>query len=296
MLPMRVAHVSDLHLLCLEGARLGDFMSKRLPGGVNLLLHRGRHYQASVFEALVDDLNGQRVDHVVCTGDVTNLSLAAEFRFARARFERITLGPDHVTCIPGNHDRYVTSAAGFFEEVFDPFCTADPEWRWPDGGRWPVVRVRGHVAVVALSTSRPTGWLAAHGELGDEQLGRLERVLVDPRLRGTFRLVLLHHPPAGRRARNFLRGLRDHERFSRVLAAAGAELILHGHEHLDVRDALDGPGGARVPVCGIQSGSYDRASARRGARYRIYQLGATEYTQELRMWRPEERRFVSEGG
>lgn len=299
---MRVAHVSDLHLLALDGARLGDFvLNKRATGGLNLLFNRGRHYQADVFAALVDDLNALGVDHVVCTGDVTNLSLEPEFRFARGHFDRIAVGPTHVTCIPGNHDNYVAEVAGLFEQVFEPYCAADEAWRWPDGGRWPVVRVRGDVALIGLSTSQATGWLYAHGTLGGEQLGRLERILGDPRLEGKFRIVLLHHPPAGKYARHVLRGLRDHATFAQVIARTGAELVLHGHEHLDLKHTLGGPGGAIVPVHGIPSGSYDREHPRRQARYRVYTIAerggprGRVVEEQLRIWRPATRRFETDG-
>jgi 3',5'-cyclic AMP phosphodiesterase CpdA len=63
---VRLAHCSDLHLLSLTGAHVRDFLGKRWTGGVNLLLHRAKHYRAEVFEALVDDLNAQTVDQVVC--------------------------------------------------------------------------------------------------------------------------------------------------------------------------------------------------------------------------------------
>src|SRR5262245_29612170 len=127
---MRLAHLSDLHLLSLDGTRLKDFVNKRWTGGVNLLLHRGRHYKTEVVDAMMEDINAQGVDQVLCTGDVTNLALASEFNFAKARFDRLKIGPKNVTCIPGNHDGYVAEVAGLFERVFDPYCSADKEWQW----------------------------------------------------------------------------------------------------------------------------------------------------------------------
>ena len=91
--------------------------------------------------------------------------------------------------------------------------------------------------------------------------------------------------------------------------------MLHGHEHLDLSAELAGPGSARIPVRGIQSGSYDPgagAHAKTGkaaahaeshrARYRIFTIetsgGARPRLvgEELRGWRPEAGRFESEGG
>jgi 3',5'-cyclic AMP phosphodiesterase CpdA len=296
---VRLAHFTDLHLLSLDGARLRDFANKRWTGGMNLLLRRGRHHQPKVFEAMVADVNGQDIDQIACTGDVTNLSLAAEFRFARAHFDRITAGPKNVFCVPGNHDTYVAEAEGRFEEVFADYCAADPDWRAADDSVWPAVRVRGSLAMVGLRTGRPSGWLTAHGCVGDDQLARLERILTDPRLRGKVRVVVMHHPSAGPRATSLLRGLTDHAAFAAVIARAGADLVLHGHEHLDVAEMLPGPGGRPVPVRCMTSATYHGESARRGARYRIYTIahgpdGPRLGAEEVRAFHPERGVFEME--
>jgi 3',5'-cyclic AMP phosphodiesterase CpdA len=296
--PVRLAHVTDVHLLSLDGTRLRDFLNKRWAGGLNILLNRGRHHLAEVFDALVDDLNRLGVDQVAFTGDVTNLSLASEFRFARAHFDRIAVGPTNAFCVPGNHDNYVAEVAGRFEETFAPYCAADPGWEWPDGARWPSVRVRGDLALVGLTTSQPSGLLMGHGTVGAEQLARLEKVLGDPRLADKLRVVVMHHPSAGRHARSKRRGLRDHEAFAEVIGRAGAELVLHGHEHLDLRNALDGPDGP-VPVHGVQSGSYAIDSERRRARYRVYTIEPAAPRPRLggietRTWRPARAGFELE--
>jgi 3',5'-cyclic AMP phosphodiesterase CpdA len=297
---VRLAHLTDIHLLSFDGARLRDFANKRWAGGLNLLVNRGRHHLAEVFDALVDDLNGLGVEQVACTGDVTNLSLASEFRFARTHFDRLVVGAANALCVPGNHDNYIAEVAGQFEDSFAPYCAADPDWRWPDGGAWPVVRVRGELALIGLSTSQPSGLLMGHGTVGAVQLDRLRQALVDPRLEGKLRVVVMHHPSAGRHARSRRRGLRDHAAFADVIRAAGAELVLHGHEHLDLRNELPGPDGP-VPIHGVQSGSYAIDSERRRARYRIYTIerrggGARPHLArvETRTWRPTRAAFEHE--
>jgi 3',5'-cyclic AMP phosphodiesterase CpdA len=300
---MRIAHCSDLHLLSLAGARALDFANKRWIGGLNLLANRGRHYHSRIFEAMVADFNRSAVDHIVVTGDITNLAFEEEFRFARRLFEDIRLGPEDVTVIPGNHDAYVARGAEYFSTHFDDYNRPDPGWAWPGGGRWPVVRVRGPLAVVALSTSLATPWFTAWGRVGAEQLERLAAVLADPRLAGRFRLVAIHHPPAGERSRSPVRGLRDRDGFAAVIAAAGAELILHGHEHLDLRAELPVPGGAApVAVRGIQSGTYEAGNRVRRARYRIYEIGEDSSAggrppligESVRAWDPERGEFASD--
>lgn len=299
---MRLAHCSDLHLLSLEGARILDFMNKRWIGGLNLLTSRGRHHHTQAFEDMVEDFAAARIDHVVCTGDVTNLALEQEFLYARARFDRIALGPGGVTVLPGNHDSYVAHGAKHFAEVFPAYFASDPEWAWPAdeadplGGPWPVVRVRGHVAVIGLSTSLQTPWFTAWGRIGPRQLERLESVLSDDRLADKVRVVAIHHPPAGRRALSRIRGLRDHARFAEVLARSGAELVLHGHEHENLEEALPGPDGP-IPVLGVVSGTYDAGRPARHARYRVLEIEGTsrrdaQISHHLRLWHRARNAFA----
>jgi 3',5'-cyclic AMP phosphodiesterase CpdA len=297
---MRIAHCSDLHLLSLNGARALDFANKRWIGGLNLLANRGRHYHTRVFEAMVDDFNRSALDHIVVTGDITNLALEDEFRFARRLFDRIRLGPTGVTVLPGNHDAYVARGAEYFSTHFADYNT--PDTGWESSERWPVVRVRGSLALICLSTSLATPWFTAWGRVGEEQLARVAEILADPRVRGCFRLVAIHHPPAGERARSVVRGLRDRAGFAEVIARAGAELVVHGHEHLDLRAALPGPDGALVAVRGIQSGTYEAGNPERRARYRIYEIADAVGNdgrpallgESMRVWDPERGEFAAD--
>ena len=117
---MRLAHCSDLHLLSLDGARALDYLNKRWIGRMNLITSRSRHYHTAAFDDMVADLNAQGVDHIICTGDVTNLALPGEFRYARERFDRLTLGTTGVTVADPDgrgvgsvgRDRQVAARAG----------------------------------------------------------------------------------------------------------------------------------------------------------------------------------------
>jgi 3',5'-cyclic AMP phosphodiesterase CpdA len=308
---VRFAHITDVHFLSLDGSRLRDFVNKRWAGGLNLLLNRSHAHSTAIFDALVDDLNREKIDQVICTGDITNLSLESEFRFALSHFERIGIGPKNVTCVPGNHDNYIAESIGNFDRIFADYTKPDEEWRWDDGPTehglidWPIVRVRGDLAVIGLSTSIPSAWFMNHGVLGEKQLSRLERALKDPRLAGKLRVIAMHHPSAGHRAKKFRRGLRDHEDFARVLGRTGAELVLHGHEHLDLREEILGPGGAEIPVMGVQSGTYALDLEKRRARYRVFEIVSNNgpdaghgrpglRAPALRTWRPNRKAFEAE--
>lgn len=309
---MRVAHCSDLHLLSIDGTKWLELANKRWIGRMNLISNRSRHYHVDAFDDMVADLNAQGIDHVLCTGDVTNLALRREFEFARGKFDGLAHGQQNITVVPGNHDAYVAEGVGLFAELFAPFAATDPGWEWTaedradsdhendlvDGiPRWPIVRVRDQVALIGLSTSRQTPWFTAYGKVGEGQLARLSCVLGDSRLAGKFRLVAIHHPPAGVRAKSRIRGLRDHEAFAQVIADAGANLIVHGHEHRDMRESLVGPGGTEVPVLGVVSGTYFHDKPEKTARYRILEIENGQLVkQHQRIWDREARRFVADPG
>jgi 3',5'-cyclic AMP phosphodiesterase CpdA len=312
---MRLAHCSDLHLLSHDGARWLELANKRWIGAMNLLSNRSRHYHVDAFDDMISDLNALGVDHVLCTGDVTNLALRQEFAFARAKFDKLAHGSLGVTVIPGNHDAYVAEGVPLFAEMFAEMSACDPGWEWarvpvagqeadaaqdagePDDLRWPIVRVRGELALIGTSTSRATPWFTAYGRLGSGQLARLRRVLGDPRLADKIRVVAIHHPPAGKRAESRIRGLRDHAAFAEVIAQGGAHLIVHGHEHRDMTETLPGPAGP-VPVRGIASGTYFRdkpENSGRSARYRIYELaGGSVVSDHVRVWDRARRTFAAE--
>ncbi len=298
---MRLAHCSDLHLLSHDGARWLELANKRWIGAMNLLSNRSRHYHVAAFDDMIDDLNAQKIDHVLCTGDVTNLALRQEFEFARAKFEKLAVGPTNVTCIPGNHDAYVAAGIPLFGEMFGAYCTTDPGWEWTEADaadgegaaelHWPIVRVRGPLAIVGLSTSRATPWFTAYGRIDTGQLARMKRALSDPRLAGKARLVAIHHPPAGKKSFSRIRGLKDHAAFAAAIAEVGAEWVVHGHEHRDMTELLTGPTGT-VTVRGVASGTYLHNKPERTARYRLYEVeNATIRELGVRVWDPETHRF-----
>lgn len=298
---MRLAHCSDLHLLSHAGSRWIELFNKRWIGAMNLISSRSRHYHVAAFDHMIEDINALGIEHVLCTGDVTNLALRREFEFARGRFDKLTLGPREVTVIPGNHDAYVAEGVPLFSETFGDYATSDPGWEWVEDHRhsaddilhWPIVRVRGELALIGLSTSRATPWFTAYGKVGPGQLARLGHVLSDERLAGKVRVVAIHHPVAGTRAHSRIRGLRDWKELAHVIQQHGAELVVHGHEHVDLHETLAGPEGTEVPVRGIASGTYFHNKPERTGRYRIFEIENGKLVRdETRVWDRDNGRFT----
>jgi 3',5'-cyclic AMP phosphodiesterase CpdA len=274
----RLAHVTDPHFRGFAGLGLADFVGKRALGAVNLVVNRTRKHKMQLLEALREDLRAQTVDHVALTGDLSNISIEAEWRAALRWLEALGARADAVTVIPGNHDAYVPEvvASRVFERLFAAYQTHD----LGTGEGYPFVRLRGAVALIAVSSSVATGDFGAWGEVGGVQLARLEATLADGGLAGRTRVVLIHHPPVMIKEGEH-RNLKDRAALAAVLARAGAELVLHGHDHADERATLHGPGGARIPVVGAGSASYAGAPERR-ARYNIYEIEGRAITCVIR--------------
>src|SRR3954470_8137019 len=105
---MRIAHVSDLHVLAPLGVELRRILfDKRVTGYANLFMKRARVYRRDYLVAALEAA-AEHADHLVVTGDITNLSLEAEYEEACRLLERIARTKE-VTVVPGNHDIYLPS-------------------------------------------------------------------------------------------------------------------------------------------------------------------------------------------
>jgi 3',5'-cyclic AMP phosphodiesterase CpdA len=272
--------VTDPHFRgSLAGVGPADFANKRVVGALNLVVNRTRKHKMQLLEAMRLDMRAQAPDHLALTGDLSNVSLPGEFRAALAWLDTCGLEPAAISVIPGNHDAYVEAvvASRDFERAFAPYMTDDLHAPEP-GPRadYPFVQIRNGIAFVGVSSSVPTGDLGAWGRIGDAQLARLEKALAAPELAGKTRVVLVHHPPVLHK-QGEQRNLRDRAALAAVLERAGADLVLHGHDHEDQRAELDGPGGRKIPVIGGGSASYTGAPERR-SRYNLFELDAGRIT------------------
>src|SRR3954463_5047112 len=276
----RLAHVTDPHFRGArggQGIRAGELWGKRAVGYVNLVVNRVRKHKMDLLEDLRVDLRGQAPDHLAVTGDLSNIAVAAEWRSALAWLDLSGVAPDAISVIPGNHDAYVPEvlATREFERLFAPYQTSDLD-RDGEGAHYPFVQLREPLALIGVSSAVATGDLGAWGQIGEAQLARLEAILKSPELAPLTRVVLVHHPPVLHKDGEH-RNLRDREAFAQVLARAGADLVLHGHDHEDQRAELPGPDGRGLPVIGAGSASYAGGPERR-ARYSVYEFEGPSIT------------------
>jgi 3',5'-cyclic AMP phosphodiesterase CpdA len=244
-----LAQLSDPHLSPLPAPRTAELFGKRFVGYVNWQLRRSARHDAKALAAIEADLKAQKPDHIAVLGDLVNICLPAEFSRAASFLTRLGQ-PQNVTLVPGNHDAYVREHARTFLSAWRANLTGDTPSA--NGEAFPFVRRRGPVALICLSTALPTLPFLATGALGQRQLERLSALLRDIQREGLFRIVLIHHPPAGKRAPHKV--LTDARAFREAIAAHGAELILHGHDHRRSLLSLPGPRGG-VPLVGVPSAS-----------------------------------------
>ena len=108
---------------------------------------------------------------------------------------------------------------------------------------------------------------------------------------GLFRVVMIHHPPIRGATANYKRmiGIR---RFGAALHLGGAELVLHGHTHLNTTNWLHGAGNVPVPVVGIASGSQGPGGKKPAAAYNLFHIDGSKGDWSIR----RERYQLTEDG
>jgi 3',5'-cyclic AMP phosphodiesterase CpdA len=271
-----LAHLSDLHMAV--PPRRSQLAGKRGLGLINWRRKREAIHRREVLDAITRDVKASHFDHIAVTGDLVNFSLPEEYRRAGAWLDTLGNARD-VTVVPGNHDVYVRGVEQCPAEYWGDFMRGD------DGvQRFPFLRRRGDVALIALSTGLPTGPFMATGRLGARQLSRFAEIL--DQTSDAFRIVLIHHPPLSA-SRRYLRRLVDSAELRGVLAAKGAELLLHGHDHVRSIVWLDRPNG-KLPAVGAPSAS---ALARHGdedeAGYNVFHIDGATTRSARKMWHCE---------
>ncbi|MBW2540742.1 MAG: metallophosphoesterase [Deltaproteobacteria bacterium] len=268
-----LGHLSDLHATPVVVRNPLQLLNKRFFGWLSWQIRRRHYHRTSVLDALLEDLHRAPIDHLVVTGDLTNLSLVSEFSAAREGLKRLGDARD-VSIVPGNHDAYVRVARArswnLWSEYFESDAVESAAETSDPRDRFPTLRIRGPLAVVGLCSALPTRLFDASGTLGDAQLDRLERTLRGLAERDLCRVISIHHPVTVG-ATHSRRWLRDAESLRNVITRAGADLVVHGHNHRTLIEELAGPDGA-IPVVGVRSASDFGQRPERRAQYHIYEI------------------------
>ena len=273
---LRIAHLSDLHVMASMGAEWRRILfNKRVTGLANLVLHRGRVFRSEYLHAVLDDA-ARHADQIVVTGDITNLALESEYEEAR-RLLRALARHAEVTVVPGNHDAYLSGLyhERRFPRYFGEFQVGDLPTlavHLP-AGPYPCVKLRGPVAIVAMSSAVPRPPFVASGTLGQPQLAALAKVLAHPEVAARTPVVLVHHPPVSGRGRlaRLRDGLVDGAALRACLASLPRGLVLYGHVHVRRRCLLRTAAGALDVVC-ASGAALDHADPSVRAGYNLYEI------------------------
>ncbi len=259
-----LAHLSDPHLAPLPAPTWRELLGKRITGYINWQRKRHLIHDRGVLDALVDDLRRQAPDHVVITGDIANIGIAAEYPRGRDWLEHLGSLRD-VSFVPGNHDIYVAESAVFTARQWGAYMTDDA-----GTNGFPYVRKRGPLALIGVNSGVPTAPFLATGWVGTKQLAGLAAVLNTLKDENVFRVVMIHHPPITKAARH--KQLLDAPVLLKVLKAHGADLVLHGHDHRHMLNWLQGPAGTRIPAVGVPSASAKPGTTKDAAAYHLYRI------------------------
>lgn len=285
-----LAHLSDLHLGPLpKGATFEKFALKRVIGGLSWSLNRSRVHRLEIANALRSDIVSAHPSHVAFTGDLVNIAAEAEFIQGLKWLQDFGKG-DWISFTPGNHDAYVPIPWEKSLGRFSEYMTSDMHL----DAAFPFIRLRRNVALIGLNSASRQSLFRAGGDVGAAQRNRLAECLRDLGKRGFYRVVMIHHPPAINISHR-LRALSDARETQAILSEEGAELVLHGHNHVRSLTLLDGKGG-KIPVIGVPSASMAIAKRHDAAAWNLFVVSRTKgqwQTQvSVRQWNPHTKMMV----
>jgi len=189
-------------------------------------LHFGRISHPGIVEALVEEVNDEAIDLVVCSGDLTQRARPSEFEGAR---DMLSAMVPPVLVVPGNHDVYpwwrpirrLTTPLGRYRQ----YITEDLAPRFESDG----------VAVLGLSSAHGATIKSGRVTRSDR---RVVREYFETVPDSAVRVLVLHHHLTKIRSVG-PHGVARHARKTLNTAAQmGVHLILCGHLHVSHVETL----------------------------------------------------------
>ena len=219
---MRIIHFGDLHVWRWRFDWRDPLHPKRWLGWVNLGLRRRHRFPPDHAERVAADIASQEADWVVCTGDLSTMSLDEEFERAAELMAPIReKWGGRFVVIPGNHDRYTPRSAARYD-------------RWFPHGRIEGVRtvdLDDGTALVLYDASRPFR-LRSNGDFHPGLAERLDAALAAQ----AGRTVVLagHYPYATppEHPESWEHKLLGEESLAEIVARHRPVVYLHGHKHV----------------------------------------------------------------
>ena len=183
-------------------------------------IHFGKIADDRIVAALVDEVNGEGLDLVVVSGDLTQRARRREFAAARAMLDAFT---PPVLVVPGNHD-----VRAWWHNPVDRLWRSSRRFRrFIDADVTPAFVADG---VAAFGLNSAHGWTIKGGRIRPEHVREME-AFFDRQPAGAFRVLTLHHHLL------LLDGLGQHDvsrgarRALRAARRSRVDLVLCGHLH-----------------------------------------------------------------
>jgi len=222
-----IIHISDLHFHSYP-QKLSEFNAKRILGATNLLIRRAREFPLKRAKLLVEIIQKMEWDHLVISGDITQLSLEKEFSLAREILDPLLIKSERVTVIPGNHDRYINQHDGtdLFTKYFGEFFGKNEIHVSKINQKW---------VLVGWDSAHPNDLRTAAGTVKNITIQATEKLLQNFPDQTNF-IVVNHYPLTFPEDWKFDR---SHELYNLVpvrnwiLQNPQIRLYLHGHIHLN---------------------------------------------------------------
>jgi 3',5'-cyclic AMP phosphodiesterase CpdA len=277
-LAFTLAHFSDVHLAPLpKRAAFENFSLKRLIGGASWHFDRRKFHKAEMANALRADILAAKPNHVAFTGDLVNIAAQSEFRQGLQWLQQFGDG-DFLSFTPGNHDAYVNVPWAKGLGLFEQYMSSDMRVEAP----FPFIRLRRNVALIGVNGACPQSLFRAGGTVGEAQRQRLATALQSLGERGFYRVVMIHHPPAPGLSHP-LRSLSDAPDLKTLLEKHGAELVVHGHNHVQSLSYI-----GSIPVVGVPSASMSPSGHHHPAAWNSYGItrgkGSWKTDVKTRQW------------
>lgn len=242
-------------------------MSKRVTGYLNWQRHRKKFHHRAILDIIMANIAEKEPDHLAITGDLVNLATDPEIEQA-TRWLKEHCPPETTSLVPGNHDAYVRGAFEKAVRAWSPWLPGG------SGGQFPFLKISDPVAIIGFSTSNATLPFRATGRFTKFQAAAGEKLLYETKMRNLFRVVLIHHPPYPG-ATSFMKHMQGMNLFKSMIESSGAELVLHGHTHLNTRYDMRA-GDYNVPIIGISSASQDHGDKKPVAGFNLFDIERRE--------------------
>lgn len=234
-------------------------------------LHFGKADPAAV-EAFHAEIERQKPDVVVLSGDFTQVGSAFEFKQAEDFIDRITAP---VITVPGNHD---IPRFDFRERFFDPlkkyrkYISPLPDTIYEDD----------HCIIIGINTARPIlpHWNWANGMVSQDQIDFVDRHL-RPVPHEKARIFVCHHPlmnVKGAPIDTIVWGTND---LMKVLEEQHVDVVLTGHIH---HASVLTRGEERGPVMVGSSSATSTRLRQQANGYNILRLSPRQIDIELIHW------------